>query len=207
MIEKISEYIVEKMLYADEQIDKDQKDIMLFGVTRILEDIPKFVGIFLICYFLNILKELSIVFIVTICYKTFIGGAHANTNLQCFIVSCIYFILPIMLAKYLSYNLNFFYVICIIVAAFSVYVIVKIAPADTEEIPVINKKKRKKMKLNGGISLIVISIFTILFSKDIAYTKIVVYTIFLINIFTTPLAYKVLKCKLGCESEEFRKFY
>lgn len=207
MIEKMSEYIVNNILLVDEHPDEDQKDVMLFGVTRILEDIPKFICIFFMCYFLNVLKELSIVFIVTVCYKIFIGGAHARTNLQCFIISSTYFILPIMLAKYVDYNINIFYVVHAITILYSIYVIIKIAPADTEEIPIINKNKRKKLKVLGSISLAIISVVTMFFVNNMIYMRIIVYTILLINIFTMPLAYRLLKCKLGRDSEEFGKFY
>jgi len=207
MIEKMSEYIVNNILLNDEEQHDNEKDIMLFGVTRILEDIPKFASILFMCYLLEILKELSIVFTVTIFYKTFIGGAHARTNMQCFIVSSVYFILPIMVAKYINYSLNLFYIIFVINILFSVYVIIKNAPADTEEIPIINKNKRKKIKRAAFISLTLISILTILFIKDITYMKIIVYTLFLINIFTMPSMYKMLGCKLGIDSEEFGKFY
>ncbi|MDD2376894.1 MAG: accessory gene regulator B family protein [Clostridia bacterium] len=207
MIEKISQYIVNNILLKDENTNDNEKDIMFFGVTRILEDIPKFVGIFYICYLLNILNELGVVFVVTICYKIFIGGAHARTNMQCFIVSLIYFVLPIMAAKYINYSLNLFYIIYILTILFSIYIIIKIAPADTEEIPIINKKKRKNLKHIGSISLVLINILTVLFIKDVTYMKIIVYTILLINIFATPLMYKLLGCKLGIESEEYGKFY
>jgi accessory gene regulator B len=207
MIEKMSEYIVNNMLLKDEPVYDNERDIMLFGVTRILEDIPKFASIFFICYLLNIVKELSLVFAITLAYKTFIGGAHARTNIQCFIVSTVYFILPIMTAKYFNYSLNLFYIIYLITIFFSIYVIIKIAPADTEEIPIIYKDKRKKMKIAACISLTIITTITIFLVKDITYMKMIVYTIFLVNIFATPAMYKLLSCKLGIESEEFGKFY
>jgi len=207
MIEKLSQYIVNKILIKGDNIDNNEKDIINFGVTRILEDIPKFVAIIFMCYLLNILKELAIVFAVTVCYKTFIGGAHARTNIQCFIISSTYFILPIMVAKYIQYNINILYIIYLITTILSIFIIIKIAPADTEEIPIINKEKRKQMKTLGCISLIVISILTVLYIKDITYIKMIVYTLLLINIFATPLMYKLLSCKYGIESEEFGRLY
>jgi accessory gene regulator B len=207
MVEKMSQYIVNNLLIDDQQVDEDQRDIMLFGVTRILEDVPKFISIFIICYLLNILKELLIVFIITLCYKTLIGGAHARTNIQCLLVSLVYFILPIILAKYINYDLYIFYIIFAFTILFSVYTIIKIAPADTEEIPIINKKKRRMLKFAGGVSLILINVIIVVFVKDIIYIKIIIYTIFLINIFATRLMFRMLKCKPGIESEEYGKLY
>ncbi len=207
MIERMSQYIVRNILLTDEQSSDDEKEIILFGVTRILEDLPKFIAIFLMCYLLNMLKELSIVFLITISYKTFVGGAHARTNLGCFLISSMYFILPIILAKYFNYSAYLLYILVAVAIIFSIYIIVKIAPADTEEVPIINKKKRNQLKVFGGISIIVITFSTIMLIKDITYIKIILYTLFLINLFATPLAYKLLKCKLGIEAEEFKDLY
>lgn len=203
MIEKVSNYILKRYIEDGEELSKDQRDVLLFGITRILEDIPKFVAILFICFLLNMLKELFIVFIVTVLYKTFIGGAHARTNFGCFIISTIYFTLPIILAKYINYNIYIFYSLLIVDIVFSAYVIIKLAPADTEEIPIINKIKREKFKLGATISAIILNILIIFFIKDILYTKLILYTILLINIFATKTMYKILKCKFGNELQKF----
>ncbi len=207
MNDKISKYIVNNFLFEDNQVEEKEKEIILFGVTRIVEDVPKFIIIFMSCYFLNILKELLIVFIVTLFYKTFIGGAHARSNFSCLIISLIYFICPIMIAKHINYNIYIYHMIFIITVFLSIYIIMKIAPADTEEIPIMNKHKRKSMKIAGVISLVIISFITMFFIKDIIYSKIILYTILFINIFATRSMYKFLNCKFGIESDEFKKFY
>ena len=42
MVDKISNYILDNLLYKDEKVEGDEREIMLFGVTRIVEDIPKY---------------------------------------------------------------------------------------------------------------------------------------------------------------------
>ena len=49
MLEKVSDFIVCDMLYKNETISSEQKDVMTFGVRRILEDTPKYVAIFGVC--------------------------------------------------------------------------------------------------------------------------------------------------------------
>ena len=53
MVEKMSSYIVDNMLFKGETIDSDKREVMMFGITRILEDVPKYVLIFLIALFFN----------------------------------------------------------------------------------------------------------------------------------------------------------
>ena len=208
MVEKISNYIVDRILLTDEpSIDNNKREILQFGMIRIIEDIPKFIGIFIICYIMNIINELLIVICITLVYKTFIGGSHARSNIGCFLVSTTYFVLPIILAKYISYDIKIFYFMYICIVFFSIYVIKKIAPADTVEIPIINREKRKKMKIGACISLIIISILVFVFIQHITYMKIILYTIFLVDLFTTKPVYKMLRCKYGYESEEYGSFY
>lgn len=207
MIEKISNYIVYNLLLDSKPYDEDYVEVMRFGVTRILEDIPKFICIFFMCYFLGIVNELFVVLAVTLFYKAFVGGAHARTNIGCFLISTFYFIMPIILAKYINYDINIFYLIYSITIMFSLYIIVKIAPADTEEIPIINKRKRRNLKICAGISLIIITILIPLFINYIIYMKTILYTILLVNIFTLKPMYRLLKCKYGIESEEYGGFY
>lgn len=207
MIEKISNYIVNNVLLSGDHLDENQREIMVFGVTRILEDVPKIVSIFFVAYLLDVLVEMTIVVVITLLYKSFIGGAHAKTNLMCFIVSFIYFLSPIFLAKYVNYNSYLLYIIAALVILFSIYVVVKIAPADTEEVPVIDKNKRKRTKIFAALSLIIITCFTAIITKNIIYIKIVIYTMFLIDIVATKPMYRMLGCKLGIESEEFKEFY
>ncbi|MEG1362977.1 MAG: accessory gene regulator B family protein [Clostridia bacterium] len=207
MTEKLSMYIVDNILYKGETIDQDQKDIMTFGVTRILEDIPKFIIVTVLCYFLNILKEAGIVLIITAIYKIFIGGAHARTNLECLFFSIIYFILPVLTAIYIPVSIVAQYILIIFTIMFSLYVIITKAPADTEEIPIINKKRRKLLKNIAFISLLMIIIYVIFFSNNIIYSNIILYTMIIINFYTTKPMYKLLKCKHGYESEEYKDLY
>ena len=46
MVDKISNYILDNILYKNEKIEGDKREVMLFGVTRIVEDIPKYLIIF-----------------------------------------------------------------------------------------------------------------------------------------------------------------
>lgn len=147
MVEKMSNYILDNMLLKNEEVSEEKREVLLFGLTRILEDIPKYIFIFLVCYFLKILPELLVALIATICYKTFIGGAHARTNIECLILSTLYFIIPILISKYITFSNIVLYILYAIIFIFSLYVVLKVAPADTEEVPIINKKIRKRLKI------------------------------------------------------------
>jgi accessory gene regulator B len=204
MVEKISLLLTNKLSDNDQSLE--EKEILLFGITKLVEDIPKYLILIVICYFLNILKETALVLLICCTYKIFVGGAHAKTNFECLVYSIFFFIVPVIIAKYISYNYILLILISILTVIFSLYIIIKIAPSDTQEIPIINKNKRIRLKMGGIISLVFLLTLSI-FLDNIIYTKIIIYTILLINLFTLDKIYKLLKCKRGKESLEYKDFY
>ena len=207
MVDKLSNYILDNILYKNEKIEGDQRDIMLFGITRIVEDIPKYLIIFLLSLAFHILAEVGIVLAVTLTYKTFVGGAHARTNFICLISSSAFFFLPVLMSKYIILSGIYLYLTYFLIFAFSIYVILRHAPADTEEVPILNKNRRRLFKILGVISLIIIYIIAIVLIKNIVISKLIISTVLLIDIFATKPMYKLYKCKHSYESEEFKEFF
>lgn len=205
MTEKIGNYILDNFLYRGEKIEGENREIMLFGITRILEDLPKYVIIFAIALLFKLLEPILIVLAVTVLYKTLVGGAHARTNLQCFIFSLMFFYTPIIVSKYLINIPNISYLLQLFTFIISIYVILRAVPADTEEIPILNKKKRKKMKISAFVILSCIYIISIFFIKDIYTKNIIIVTVLIIDIFTMKFVYRLLKCKYSYESDEFKE--
>lgn len=207
MIEKVSEYIVSDILFKNETISEEKREIMTFGVRRIVEDTPKYLAIVAICTYLNALIQLLIVLLVTFTYKTYVGGAHARTNIGCFISTLILFLTPILLPKYIIFSNIAKFVLYGLVLLSSAYIIIKIAPGDTEEIPVLKKDKRKVMKIKATISLMMWIILTWFVIKNEYYSQIILLTILLINLVATNTSYKIFRCKHSYESEEFANYF
>ena len=208
MVDKISNYLLDHFLYKGETVEGNEREIMLFGITRIVEDVPKYLFVFIVSLFFHILPQVGIVLLITILYKVLIGGAHARTNTECFIFTSLYFFIPVLAGKYVNIPLFYLYVISAIIFVYSLYVIYKHVPADTEEIPILNKDKRKRYKIYAIISLILIYISTIVLAKfNVEYAKIIFSTVFLINFFTSNFMYKILRCKHSYESDEFREYF
>lgn len=208
MVDKISNYLLDHFLYKGETVEGNEREIMLFGITRIVEDVPKYLFVFIVSLFFHILPQVGIVLLITILYKVLIGGAHARTNTECFIFTSLYFFIPVLAGKYVNIPLIYLYVISAIIFVYSLYVIYKHVPADTEEIPILNKGKRKRYKIYAIISLFLIYISTIVLAKfSVEYAKIIFSTVFLINFFTSNFMYKILRCKHSYESDEFKEYF
>ena len=208
MTEKISNYLLDNFLYKGEKIEGDQREVMLFGITRILEDLPKYLFVFIVSLFFHILPQVGIVMAVTVLYKIVVGGAHARTNTECFIYTSLYFFIPVIIGKFVNVSSVFIYIAAAIIYLYSLFVIYKHAPSDTEEVPILNKEKRKKYKIYALVLLTLIYVASfIIFRYNSEISKIVFSTVFLINFFTSKFMYKILRCKHSYESEEFKEYY
>jgi len=198
MIDKISKKILD--LLSDENDNEEQKEIMLFGITRIVEDIPKYIVIIIICLALGVIKEFCLVMIVTALYKTFTGGVHLHTNIGCFIGSLISMLLSIYLPNVLIKLENIIIPLYVYIYIFSIYIICVYVPADVPEIPVVNKQRRRRDKIMSFIILNFLFIASYLFVKDAIYVGIIMLTILNIDIMTTRTVYKIFKNKYGYET-------
>ena len=208
MTEKISNYFLDNFLYKGENIEGDQREVMLFGITRIVEDTPKYLFVFIVSLVFHILPQVAIVMGVTISYKIVVGGAHARTNFECFIYTCLYFFIPVIIGKFVNVSNIYIYIVAAINLLYSLFVIYKHVPADTEEIPILNKEKRKKYKLYAVLVLFLIYVLTvILVNFNVQISKIIFSTMFLINFFTSKFMYKILRCKHSYESDEFKEYF
>lgn len=198
MIDKISKKIL-NLISSSEQTN-DEKEILLFGITRIVEDIPKTIGIILIGLILGIIKEIAIVTLVILLYKTLTGGVHAKTNWGCFIYSVFFYLAIIYTSKWFILNGINKYSVYIIIYIFSLYTIFVYVPADVPEIPKVNLKLRKILKIKSIIMLNVIYAITLFTIKDITIQNLIIYSIFYIGIMTTRTIYNLFKTNYGYET-------
>lgn len=198
MIEKISNKILE--LISNNNQTEQEKEILLFGITRIVEDIPKTIGLIIIGIILGIIKEMLIVTIIIMLYKTFTGGVHAKTNWGCFAYSLIFYLLIIYSAKYLILAGIAKYSIYAIIYIFSMYTIFVYVPADVPEIPKVNLKLRKQLKIKSIVMLNLIYLLSLVLIKDVIIQNLIIYSVLFIGIMTTRTIYNLFKAEYGFET-------
>ena len=198
MVDRISKRILNML--SDENDTDQQREILLFGITRIVEDVPKYLGMLVICILLGVIKEFVIVMIVTALYKTFTGGVHMHTNIGCFIGSVISLLFCIYIPKLLVTYDNIILPIFVFIYIFSLYVIWVYVPADVPEIPIINERRRKRDKIMSFIVLNILTIVALIVIKNTLYSNIIMVTILNIDIMTTRTVYKIFKNEYGHET-------
>lgn len=197
MIEKISNLVVNKMLDREE-ISDEKKEVLLFGVTRIVEDIPKTIGIILAGILLGVIKEMAIVTLIIIAYKTFVGGVHSKTNISCFVYSLTLYLAIIYSAKYIVFDNVYYLYICMFI--FALYTIFTYVPADVPEIPKVDIKLRRTLKIKSLIMLVIIYTITTIYIQDVFTANLIVYSVFYINLMATRTMYKIFNNQYGYET-------
>ena len=199
MIDKFCDWVTNKIKQNVDNIDEEKELVINFGVRLIFGELPKILLLFIIGFLLGIGWYTLIFFLLLCPYRSFTGGFHLKTHLGCMITTSILYLGPILLAKYLPIQQDYIlYIMSGMVAVFSIFIIIKYAPADTENIPILTKKERKSKKIRASISLIILMAI-IIFYPDKLISYMLVYGIFLQNLTVLPIAYKLTNNKYGYE--------
>ena len=199
MIDKICNYIMEKIKSSIDNMDEERELVIEFGIKLIIGELPKIAILFIIGFLIGIGWYTVILFLLLSIYRSFVGGFHLKTHLGCMITTSILYLMPIILAKYFVITENIItYILTIIISLFSIFVIAKYAPADTENIPILSKKERKSKKAKAYISLAFL-VFIILLNINPIISYMLIYGIFLEDLTTLPMVYKITNNKYGYE--------
>ena len=198
MIEAICNSLTKKIIESVDEVDESKADEINYGLQLLIGEVPKFFITLILAILFHMVGLTLISFLIILPYRTFSGGFHLHTHLGCIIVTNLLYIGTPYLASIINISDVVKYVAIVFTFIFSFWMINKYAPADTENVPVLQKKERRKRKIwsfvIAGIELI-IAIF-------IPY-KVISYLIILGIIFQTctltKTAYRITKNKYGYE--------
>lgn len=199
IIDRFCDYIILKIKNKVPDIDEERELIIDFGVRLIFGELPKILLLFIIGFILNLGWQTILLFFLIAPYRSFTGGFHLKTHLGCMITTSILYLGPVIVAKYLQVFHNFtIYVLAGIVAIFSIFIITKYAPADTENMPILSKKERKSKKIKAYIALAVL-LSIVIFSPYKQFSYMIIYAMLLQNLTVLPISYKLTNNKHGYE--------
>ncbi len=198
MVDKICDYLTNKIRKEDQDIDDERAEIINYGIHLIVGEIPKFFIIMGIAYLLGVFDLTILSYFLVLPYRGASGGFHLKTHIGCIIGSVVFFSGIALLSKYVILGTTAKYIVTFIIWLFGMIMVKLYAPADTENIPIISKKERKKKKILSYI-LLTASIIASLIIKDTVISNIIVYGMLFQSISITKLAYKLTNNKYGYE--------
>ena len=199
MIDKICNYILQKMRRKMPEIDDEKAEVILYGIQLIIGEIPKIFIIFGLSIILGIGWYMLFAYIVMIPYRAVSGGFHLKTHIGCIIGTSIFYFGNIFLSKALILQDMQKYILIGVTFIFGVIMISLYAPADTENLPILSKKERKRKKI---LSYIVLTITLIIafFIKNNVISNILIIGALLQTMTITRIAYKITKNRYGYET-------
>ena len=199
MIDKFCDYITKKIKENSPEMDEEKELVIDFGVRLIFGELPKILILFLIGFILGIGWYTLFAFLLLCPYRSFTGGFHLKTHLGCMICTILLYCGPVILAKYTNITPDYVkYIVIAIIGIISSILINIYAPADTENIPILSKKDRKRKKILAYISLIILILISI-FIQDKVVSQMLIYGIVFQTLTITRIAYKITNNKYGYE--------
>ena len=184
VINKLMNFIKENNSNANEE----QLEVIQYGLEAIYMTITKTIILFIIAYFLGILRELITFLPFYILIRMFAFGLHAKTSLQCLISSSSIFLGATYLCMYLNIPLLIKSILCIL----CILAIYKWAPADTEKRPIVSKKRRQVYKTLSTIIAITFSFLSIFITNSFISNCLVI-SITVQSFMVCPYVYKLFK--------------
>ncbi len=201
MIDKICNFLTDRIRKQMPEVDDQRAEVINYGLQNVIGELPKTFLVLIIACVLGIWKETLITFFLLIPYKNASGGFHLKTHLGCIIGTTTFYCGVAILAKYIQLEEIIRYSIIISVWIFGIIMIKLYAPADTENVPILTKKDRKKQRI---ISYITFSIGLLVAGilKNTIISNIIILGYFLQTLTITKLAYRLTNNKYGYEVYE-----
>lgn len=198
MIDKITQSLTNRIRKEMPDVDDERAEVINYGLQILLGEFPKIFVMLAIAYLLGVLKLTLITFLIIMPYRIFSGGFHLKTHLGCIITTCAFYCGTALLAKYIVLNNIAKYIIITLLGIFGIFMIKLYAPADTENVPILNKKTRKQKQFLSYIFFI-LGLVIALIIKDNVISNIIVFGYLMQTCMITKLAYILTNNKYGYE--------
>ena len=198
MIDKFCEYLTNKIRKENSEIDDERAEIIKYGLQLLVGEVPKFFIMAAIARALGIFKLTIICFVCMLPYRMFSGGFHLKTHLGCIIGTSLMYTGNAFISQYIQLNLTQKIVFSLVLWLFAIIMIYKYAPADTEDVPVVSKKERKKRKILSYVIVTITIIMGCLVQNNVI-SNILIFGTLLQTVSITRIAYKITNNRYGYE--------
>ena len=198
MIEKLCNYILEKMKKKMPEIDDEQAEIITYGLQMIIGEIPKIFVLFGVGFLIGVGWYMLFAYFAMLPYRAMSGGFHLKTHLGCIVGTVLFYYGNIIISNLLYLDNIQKYILIGLTFIFGMLMVSMYAPADTENVPIISKHERRKKKILSYITLS-LTLIAAAFVPDRVLSNILIIGTILQSLSITRLAYKITKNKYGYE--------
>ena len=198
MIEKLCNYILEKMKKKMPEIDDEQAEIITYGLQMIIGEIPKIFVLFGVGFLIGVGWYMLFAYFAMLPYRAMSGGFHLKTHIGCIVGTVLFYYGNIIISNLLYLDNIQKYILIGLTFIFGMLMVSMYAPADTENVPIISKHERRKKKILSYFTLSV-TLLAAAFVPDRVLSNILIIGTIIQSLSITRLAYKITKNKYGYE--------
>ena len=200
MIEKICNYLTNRIRKNTPDMEDEKAEVINFGLQLIIGEIPKLFLLILVAFLLGIGPLTLLAFILILPFKSASGGFHLKTHLGCFVGTLLFYCGNVLVSKSIVFEPSYLkYIVILLVWGFGITMCKKYAPADTENVPILSEKERKKKRKMSYITL-TISLIVAAIVPSSTISNIIIIGMFIQSITITKIAYQLTKNKYGYEA-------
>ena len=198
MIDKICLSITNKIRKEMPEVDDERAEAIEYGLHIIIGEIPKNFIVLGIAYLIGVFRLTLLTVILLLPYRAVSGGFHLKTHIGCIINTSLFYYGVVLASKYIILQPIYKYILISLVLIFGIIMVTLYAPADTENLPIISIKERKRKKILSYVFLVLMLISS-LFINNNSISNILIFGALIQTLFITRLAYKITNNKYGHE--------
>lgn len=198
LIERICTFLTNRIRKEMPEIDDERAEIINYGLQNIVGEIPKVFIMLGVAYFLGIFKLALFTFVALFLYKGASGGVHLKTHIGCITFTTIFYCIIPFVSQYFVIPSIMKYIVVSLVWIFGVGMIKLYAPADTEDIPILESKVRKKKQIISYITF-TLGLLGAVFIKNNVISNILILANLFQTIMITRFVYRLTNNKYGYE--------
>ena len=198
MIDKICMFLTNKIRKEMPEIDDEKAEVINYGLQNIVGEIPKIFIMLGVATILGIFPLALFTFVVLFPYRGASGGVHLKTHIGCIIFTTLFYCAIPYVSQYFVLEGIIKYIVIGFVWIFGMIMIKLYAPADTEAVPILAKKDRRKKQIVSYITFSLGLIAACIIQNNMI-SNILILANFIQTITITKFVYKLTKSKYGYE--------
>lgn len=184
--ERVSERLTAAIAEQLEDLSEQKLAEIKYGIAVFIANSYKMLLIFILAILLNIFKYFLVAFIGFGALRTFASGVHAKREWTCLPASTILFFSIVYLG--IAVDLNIYALSFIFFLCFAA--VLRYAPADTEERPIVSSRLRRKLKIMSCTTVIILYAAA-LYNLGTSTSSIIAFSILIESILILPVTYKL----------------
>ena len=198
MIDKICMFLTNKIRKEMPEIDDEKAEVINYGLQNIVGEIPKIFIMLGVAAILGIFPLALFTFVVLFPYRGASGGVHLKTHIGCIIFTTLFYCAIPYVSQYFVLEGIIKYIVIGFVWIFGMIMIKLYAPADTEAVPILAKKDRRKKQIVSYITFSLGLIAACIIQNNMI-SNILILANFIQTITITKFVYRLTKSKYGYE--------